>query len=64
MTPNYPIAIRVTAATKQALERAAAADGMSVAGFVEAVLTRALADLDFVEFGLKAKPKGIEWFAN
>lgn len=37
---------------------------MSVAGFVEAVLARALADLDFVEFELKAKPKGIEWFAN
>jgi hypothetical protein len=34
----------VTAATKLALERAAAADGMSVAQFIEATMARVLAD--------------------
>jgi hypothetical protein len=40
----YPLAIRVTAATKLALERAAAADSLSVAAYIEAVLARVLAE--------------------
>jgi predicted HicB family RNase H-like nuclease len=40
---NFALGIRMDGAMKLALERAAAAAGMSVAGFVEAVLARALA---------------------
>ena len=41
ITTNFPIAIRVTAATRLALECAAAVTGMLGAGFVESILARA-----------------------
>jgi uncharacterized protein (DUF1778 family) len=46
---NFALGIRVDATMKLALERAAAADGMSVAGFVESIVARALADCGYSE---------------
>ena len=46
---NFPIAIRIPASRRTALERAAALRGHSVAGFVEWLVGRALADAGLIE---------------
>ena len=46
---NYALDIHVTAATKLALERAAASSDMSVAEFVETTLAILLADAGYME---------------
>ena len=58
ITTNFPIAIRVTAATRLALECAAAMAGMSGAGFVESILARPLADDGYVENGETSRVRG------
>ena len=45
----FPIGIRVPDAHRAALERAAAARGLFVAGFVEWLVGRALADAGLIE---------------
>jgi uncharacterized protein (DUF1778 family) len=46
---NFPIGIRVADSRRAALERAAALRGLSVAGFVEWLIGRALADAGLIE---------------
>ena len=46
---NFPIGIRIPVSRRAALERAAAMRGQSVAGFVEWVVSRALADAGLIE---------------
>jgi hypothetical protein len=46
---NYPLGIVVTAPFKLALERAASADGMSIAQFIETALAGLLADAGYIE---------------
>jgi uncharacterized protein (DUF1810 family) len=55
---NFLIAVRVTAATKLALECSAAVAGMSGAGFVESMLARALADGGYIENGETSRVRG------
>jgi uncharacterized protein (DUF1778 family) len=45
---TFALAIRGTAATKLAIERAAASSGVSVSQFVEATMARVLVD-DYIE---------------
>ena len=45
----FPVGIRVPLTHRTALERAAAARGQSVAGFVELLVSRALADAGLIE---------------
>jgi uncharacterized protein (DUF1778 family) len=49
MTDCFPIGIRVPDAHRAALEHAAAARGLSTAGFVEWCVSRALADAGLIE---------------
>jgi hypothetical protein len=58
ITTNFPIAIRVAAATRLALECAAAMAGMSGAGFVESIPARALADDGYIENGNTSRVRG------
>jgi uncharacterized protein (DUF1810 family) len=58
ITTNFPIAIRVTAAIRLALECAVAVAGMSEAGFVESILARALADDGYIENGKTSRVRG------
>jgi len=51
---NYPLGIRVTAATKAALERAAADTHTSAAGYVETLLTVALERGGYLDDTIKA----------
>ena len=46
---NFPIGIRIPDSHRTALERAAAMRGQSVAGFVELLVSRALADAGLIE---------------
>ena len=46
---DFPVGIRVPLTHRTALERAAAARGLSVAGFVEWLVGRALADAGLIE---------------
>jgi len=46
---NFPIGIRIPNSRRAALERAAAMRGLSVAGFVEWLVGRALADAGLIE---------------
>jgi hypothetical protein len=48
---NFALGICVDATTKLALERAAAAEGMSVAQYIETALTVLLADGGYIENG-------------
>jgi hypothetical protein len=57
ITTNFTIAIRV-AATKLALECAAAVAGTSGAGFVESILARSLADGGYIENAETSRVRG------
>jgi len=46
---NFPIGIRIPHSRRAAPERAAAMHGLSVAGFVEWLVDRALADAGLIE---------------
>jgi uncharacterized protein (DUF1778 family) len=46
---NCPLAIRVTASARTALDHAAAADGVSIAQYIETALAGLLADAGYIE---------------
>ena len=53
---NFPIGIRIPVSRRAALERVAALRGLSVAGFVEWLVGRALADAGLIE---QPNPEGL-----
>jgi hypothetical protein len=55
---NFALGICVDAGTKLALERAAAAEGMSVAQYIETALSVLLADGGYIQNGEKRSESG------